>query len=74
MKKKVYKLKKPVKMLLIKSLITLCLIVADIILYHYLVVYGSYMGETAWASTFIFVGWFWLLAGQFIALGNMWEF
>ena len=74
MKKKVYKLKKPVKMLLLKSLITLCCIILDIILYHYLAIYGSYVGETAWANTFCLVGWFWLLAGQFIALGSMWEF
>lgn len=74
MKKKVYKLKKPIKKLIIKSLITLALLILDVVLYHYLCIYGAYIGETAWASTFCFVGWFWLLAGQFMALGTMWEF
>lgn len=76
MKKRVYKykFKRPVKRLLIKSLITLLIIIADMVLYHYLGVFGSYVGETSWASTFCFVGWFWLLAAQFMVLYIMWEF
>lgn len=56
-----------------KVMIALAFIVADIITYHYLGIIGAYVGETAWANTFCCVGWFWLLAGQFMALHMIWE-
>lgn len=72
MKKKI-RLKKSVKKLLIKSLITLLVLIIDVVLSHYLGIYGSLAVENTWHSTFILVGWFWLLAGHFIALHMMWD-
>jgi hypothetical protein len=71
--KKRIKLRKPVKELLVKIIITLVILVADVVLYHYLGIYGSYAVENSWASAFVFVGWFWLLAGQFGWLFLLWE-
>ena len=75
MKKRVYKykLRRPIRRLLIKLLITLVILIVDVVLYHYLGIAGSYVGENTWANTFCFVGWFWLLAGQFGILYTMWE-
>ena len=75
MRKRVYRyrLRHQAKRNIVKVLITLAMIVLDCVLYHYLGVIGAYVGETSWASTFCFVGWFWLLAGQFMAFYMMWE-
>lgn len=71
--KKRIKLKRPARELLVKILITLVILVADVIIYHLLGVYGHLAVQNNWASAFIMVGWFWLLAGQFGILYTMWE-
>lgn len=75
MRKRVYRyrLRYQAKRRMIKSIITLVMIVLDVVLYHYLGIIGTYVGENTWANTFCFVGWFWLLAGQFMSLYMMWE-
>ena len=71
--KKRVKLKRPVRKLLVKILITLGILIADIVIYHFLGIYGYLAVERGWASSFILVGWFWLLAGQFMWLYVLWE-
>lgn len=68
-----YRLRREVKRTALKIIISLIMIVADCVIYHYLGVLGHLMGENHLASIFIYVGWIWLLAGQFMAFYAMWE-
>lgn len=71
--KRRYRVKGIVKEYIKKILITLIIGIVDVVLYHYLGILGAYASETSWSSAFILVGWFWLLAGQFIWLYAIWE-
>ena len=68
-----YKLKNDVKKIIKKIVISILMAVADIIIYHYLGILGHLAVENTWASAIICVGWFWLIAGQFMAFYLMWE-
>lgn len=63
-----YKLKSGVKVV-----ITLILILVGFIIYHYLGIKGSYIGENRLTNIFIYLGWFWLIAGQIMVLYAIWE-
>ena len=71
--KKVVRLKRGAKELIKKSAITIAMLVFDIVLYHYLIILGSYVGVYEWSSAILLVGWFWLIAGQFGTFYLMWE-
>lgn len=71
--KKKYRLKKSTRGILVRTIATIIIFVIDVVLYHYLCIYGSQVNEYGWAVAFCFVGWFWLLAGQFMILYIMWE-
>lgn len=68
-----YKLRNEAKEIIKKIVISIFMAIADIIIYHYLGVYGHLAVESNWAGAIICVGWFWLLAGQFMAFYLMWE-
>ena len=69
-----YKLKKDIKEIIKKIIISIIMFIADVVIYHYLGILGHFAVENTWGSVFICVGWFWLLAGQFMAFYAMWEF
>lgn len=56
----------------VKIAITILIIVTDIIIYHYLGVKGSYIGENTLNNIIIPAGWFWLLFGQIIVFYSIW--
>lgn len=68
-----YRLRREVKETIGKIFISLILATLDVVIYHYLGVLGSVVGENTLSSGIIGVGWFWLLAGQFMWLFVMWE-
>jgi len=71
--KKVVRIKSKAKEIIKKVLITIAMLVFDIVLYHYLIILGAYVGVYEWSSAILLVGWFWLIAGQFGAFYLMWE-
>ncbi len=75
MKKRIYKyrLRREAKQIAKKIIISIIMIIADVVIYHYLGVLGHLAVKNTWASAIICVGWFWLLAGQFMAFHAMWE-
>ena len=68
-----YKLKEGVKEIIVKLALTSFVGIIDIVLCHYLLFICSYTGFNSWSSVFILVGWFWLLAGQFMGLYALWQ-
>lgn len=67
-------MKKKLKLRLwVKVVITLILVIVGFIIYHYLGIKGSYIGENRLTNIFIYLGWFWLVAGQIMVLYVMWE-
>lgn len=65
---KKYKLKSWVKVVL-----SLLMVVTGVTIYRYLGFLGATRSENGYASIFILLGWFWLLAGQIMMLYFMWE-
>lgn len=71
--KRVYKLKKGVKEVLLKVILTVLIALADILLYSCLKMLGIYAGQGSIIDAFLMVGWFWLSLGGVFAMNLIWE-